>query len=229
MTEASLEQETASSLLLELARALRARQFYPPTHPTLKATLERTLAVWHEGLSKVEELRLELRGGSLLLPDGTRAGGPGIDDIAKALRLRRVRRLRVHCGLEAQELLVLIDALAQNAESLEQLGGLEQSLLRAGVRHITTSEMDFAELSHRAQLPVPPPPNDDPEDDTDPAPQGRPGTFLAGRQPGKKNQSNSTQPTGPTRELLCFDGVSGIASQCVDHTERFPADTESEL
>ncbi|MCH6562283.1 MAG: HEAT repeat domain-containing protein [Myxococcales bacterium] len=172
MTEASLEQETASPLLLELARALRARQFYPPTHPTLKATLERTLAVWHEGLSKVEELRLELRGGSLLLPDGTPASGPGIDDVAKALRLRRVRRLRVHCDLEAQELLVLIDALAQNAESLEQLGGLEQSLLRAGVRHITTSEMEFAELSNRAQLPVQPPPTDDPDDDTDPAPQG---------------------------------------------------------
>ncbi|MCZ6823218.1 MAG: hypothetical protein O7F10_09740, partial [Deltaproteobacteria bacterium] len=172
MTEASLEQETASPLLLELARALRARQFYPPTHPTLKAILERTLAVWHEGLSKVEELRLELRGGSLLLPDGTPASGPGIDDVAKALRLRRVRRLRVHCDLEAQELLVLIDALAQNAESLEQLGGLEQSLLRAGVRHITTSEMEFAELSNRAQLPVQPPPTDDPDDDTDPAPQG---------------------------------------------------------
>ncbi len=180
MTEADLEQETASPLLLELARALRARQFYPPTHPTLKATLERTLAVWQEALSEVEELRLELRGGNLLLPDGTPACGPGIDDIAKALRLRRVRRLRIHCDLEAQELLVLIDALAQNAESLEQLGGLEQSLLRAGVRHITTSEMEFAELSDRAQPPVQPAPNDelnndtddDSDDDTDPAPQG---------------------------------------------------------
>ena len=174
MTEASLEQETASSLLLELARALRARQFYPPTHPTRKATLERTLAAWHAGLSGVAELRLELRGGSLLLPGGTPASGPGIDDVAKALRLRRVRRLRVHGDLEAQELLALIDALAQNAESLEQLGGLEQSLQRAGVRHITTSEMEFAEHFKRVHALVHPPPNDDLDNDTDPAPQDAP-------------------------------------------------------
>ncbi len=180
MTEASLEQETASPLLLELARALRARQFYPPTHPTRKGPRGRTRAGGHEGLSEVEELRLELRGGSLLLPDGTPASGPGIDDVAKALRLRRVRRLRVHCDLEDQELLALIDALAQNAESLEQLGGLEQSLQRAGVRHITTSEMEFAEHFKRVHALVQPPPNDDLDDDTDhdpdddiaPAPQG---------------------------------------------------------
>ncbi len=145
MTEACLEPETVSPLLLELARALRARQFYPPTHPALRDTLERATAVWRDGLDQVQELHLELRNGVLVLPSGAPARGPAIDEIAKALRLRRVRTLRIHRELEARELLALIDALAESVDVQEASGGLEQALSRAGVRHITTSKIEFGE------------------------------------------------------------------------------------
>jgi len=145
MTEGSLETETLSPLLLELARALRARQFYPATHPVWQDTLERTSTIWLEGLAGVEELLIELRNGSFMLPDGTPLRGPGIDEVAKSLRLRRVRRLRIHRDLKPQELLALIEVLAQTPEHLEELEGLEQALVRAGVRHITTTEIEFAE------------------------------------------------------------------------------------
>ena len=183
MTEPSLEQETVSPLLLELARALRARQFYPPTHPNLKTILDRTMAIWREGLSKVEELKLELRGSRVLLPDGSPANGPGIDDVAKALYLRRAPRLRVHRDVEARELLALIDALAQPADSLEQLGELEQTLLLANVRHITTSEVAFTEHFKRVRM------DGDAEEDCHPSTSPSPASPSP--QP--------PQPTSPSR------------------------------
>ncbi len=147
MTEANLVPEQISPLLLELARACRARQFYPPSHPALREVLDRSTAVWREGMSQLDDLELELRSGSFVLPSGAALNGPGIDELAKELRLRGVRRLRVHPDLEAAELLALVEALAVRPQNGD--GSVEQALVKAGVRHITTTEADFAELSKR--------------------------------------------------------------------------------
>ena len=40
MTANHLEPKAYSALLLELARALKARQFYPSKHPALREVLE---------------------------------------------------------------------------------------------------------------------------------------------------------------------------------------------
>ena len=149
-------EPNAGGMTEALVKGLQGSQVFhverlPQTHPALRDTLERATAVWRDGLGQVEELHLELRNGVLVLPDGTPARGPAIDEIAKALRLRRVRTLRIHRDLEARELLALIDALAESADVQEASGGLEQALSRAGVRHITTSEIEFGEHFARAR------------------------------------------------------------------------------
>ena len=145
--------DAVSALLLELARALRARQFYPASHPALQETLDRTTAVWRDGIRRFQELSLELKQGVFELAGGGRIQGAGIDELAQALRLRGIRWLRIHHDLESEELLALIDALAGNAEDRDGEGSLEQILLAAGVRHITTTEMDLAE--RLCQMPAP--------------------------------------------------------------------------
>jgi hypothetical protein len=163
MSEQGFGPETVSPLLLELARAIRARQFYPPSHPALHDTLQRCAEVWRDGIGRMEGLSLELVRGSFVLPDGALVHGPGIDDMAAELRVRGVRRLRIHRNLEASELMALIDALNQNAEEQVAAGGLEQTLLQAGVRHITTSEIDFAEHLRRFEEPAGETPQEAPE------------------------------------------------------------------
>ncbi len=145
MAESGLRPEGVAPLLLELARAHRARKFYPAEHPALKDALERTTQVWHDGLPADGELHLEIKKGHFVLPDGSAVRGPGVDDVAGELRMRRVRRLRVHPGLSSQELLALIEALSVHPDDQVNAGGFEQGLIRAGVQHITTSEVDFKE------------------------------------------------------------------------------------
>jgi hypothetical protein len=196
MTEVRLEPETISPLLLELARALRARQFYPPTHPALRDTLERATAVWRDGLGQVQELHLELRNGVLVLPDGTPTRGPAIDEIAKALRLRRVRTLRIHRDLEARELLALIDALAESADVQEASGGLEQALSRAGVRHITTSEIEFGEHFARARKGAGAGEEEEPEGEEE-EPEGECGEGEVPQEPPVREAPPVLDPTPP--------------------------------
>lgn len=155
MRETSLGPDDVAPLLTELGRALRARRFYPPTHPALREALERSTAIWRQGMQQGQELHLELRNGSFVLPCGTPVRGSGIDEVAAELRVRGIRRLRVHRDLEPEELLALIDALAMSVEELAEAGGLEQLLTRAGARHITTSEMDFAEHLRHVREPAP--------------------------------------------------------------------------
>jgi HEAT repeat protein len=88
-----------------------------------------------------------------VLPGGIPVRGTGIDDVAGELRVRSIQRLRIHRDLEPAELLGLIDALAQSADEQAAAGGLEQVLQRAGVQHITTSEIDFAEHFRRFAAP----------------------------------------------------------------------------
>jgi HEAT repeat protein len=133
--------DRVAPLLLELARAFRARQFYPPTHPALREALERTGSVWIEALAEVGELRLELRHGLFAIPGGRGVQGPGIDEVAQELARRRVKRLRIHPGVRPEELAALIDALSDPDLDETDPNALEAVLERANVQHITTREV----------------------------------------------------------------------------------------
>lgn len=140
MSQPGPTPDRVAPLLLELARAFRARQFYPPTHPALREALERTASVWLEALSEVGELRLELRQGLFAIEGGRSVQGAGIDEVAQELGRRRARRLRIHPSVGPEELAALVDALSDPDLGESHPGGLEAALGRAGVRHITTLE-----------------------------------------------------------------------------------------
>jgi hypothetical protein len=143
--------DRVAPLLLELARAFRARQFYPPTHPALREALERTTSVWLETLAEVGELRLELRQGLFAIEGGRSVQGAGIDEVAQELGRQRAKRLRVHPSVSPEELAALVDALSDPDLGESQPGGLEAALERAGVRHITT--LESARPAHLAAAP----------------------------------------------------------------------------
>ncbi len=140
MSQASPTRENVAPLLLELARAFRARQFYPSTHPAMRDALDRVSGLWIAALSRTSEIDLSFRQASFVLPDGVELRGPGIDTLAGELRVRRVRRLRVLPGVDPIEIAALVETLVIDADALASLGGFQQALVEAGVRHVTTED-----------------------------------------------------------------------------------------
>ncbi len=135
MSEAPTGSDVASPVS-ELARAYRARRFYPRTHPAFMEALARASVAVFESAQARGELALELRQGGFALEDGTRVCGAGIDELAQELARRRVRSLRMRAGIQSAELSALVEALCADADAQERAGGIAGALRAAQLRHL---------------------------------------------------------------------------------------------
>jgi len=108
--------EAAAPLLLELARAARARRFYSASHPTVHDALRRSAAGFRDALARLGTLRLDVIPGGFTLDDGTPVAGLGLDELSDLLRARGVTCLDARPGLELRELAVTVDLLASDDE-----------------------------------------------------------------------------------------------------------------
>lgn len=143
MTQSQPSAAAVAPLLLELARAIRAKRFYAPSDPALHDAMQRVTRVWRGALDRAEELRVDIDASGFALPLGGVVQGPGLDSLARELTQRGVQRLRFHPSLEPRELSLLVDALASEPAAQTAAGGLEYRLRSEGVRHITTTEKPF--------------------------------------------------------------------------------------
>lgn len=147
MSDVGPSKAIAIPLLLELARARRAREFYPTGHPTLREAQRRLNRLWRTALADRDELELRVERGSFRMMGLSELRGPGIDELASELESRGIRRLRVASEFEPLEMDMLVDALWGNDAGR---GDVEQILAAAGVRNITTSERPFGVLHERS-------------------------------------------------------------------------------
>ena len=99
-------------LLLELARARRARQFLAPDHSTFRDALDRATRLWRSTLSGVGALTLGVGEHGFSLPGGTPVRGPGIEELARDLLERGIAGFRVEPGIEAEAFEPLVEVLA---------------------------------------------------------------------------------------------------------------------
>jgi HEAT repeat protein len=136
MNDPHASPAVAASLLIELVRAIRARQLCSASDPILPQTLERTSRIWIDALRAEGGLALELQGGAFLLPSGVPVRGAGIDELANDLERWAVPEIRVHRDLEAGELAAVIETLAAEPDSSQ--GAFQAALESAGVRHVST-------------------------------------------------------------------------------------------
>jgi hypothetical protein len=138
---------TVAPLLLELARAVRAREAYPGDHPSRRESLVHTTRLWLEAMRSFEEIEILVEREGLALPDGIRLSGPGLDELRGELERRGARRLRFHRQLAAGELGSLVVLLARDRSQPDPEADLERALRGAGVSHITTSTLPFAAIA----------------------------------------------------------------------------------
>lgn len=118
------------SLLLELARVVKARSYFEPGDPRLGPIFEHTRRVWADDLRRngpielaIEPDRLEQAGTSV--PIDGRLAAPLADWLA-----RGVWRLRVEPEVDADALAGLVEVLALPEQALSQEGGAGPALAR---------------------------------------------------------------------------------------------------
>jgi hypothetical protein len=143
MSSGTCDAAELGAALLELARAFRARQFYPPIHPAFREALQSAEGSLRALLAVSARVELELSRGLFALPDGTPLRGPGIDELAQALACRRVRRLALERGLGPRELEALLEALCAGGVSAR--GQVGPPLALSGAPHVALETATGAE------------------------------------------------------------------------------------
>ncbi len=106
-----MSAERMAPLLLELARATRARRFYPAAHPTVQSALKRSARAWRDALDRHGAVRVDLRPNGFALVDGTAIEALGCEELADMLHMRGVRQLTAEPGLDLRQLATLVDLL----------------------------------------------------------------------------------------------------------------------
>jgi hypothetical protein len=111
MSSKQAAAERVAPLLLELARAARARRFYPASHPTVQGALKRSAVAWRDALERHGELRVDVRDEGFALGDGTAIEALGCEELADMLRERGVRGFTSRPGLDLRQLATFVDLL----------------------------------------------------------------------------------------------------------------------
>lgn len=141
-----MRRNTASAddlapLVLELARAARARRVHPVGHPVVVEALQRGTAVWRALAGADGEVTLDVRDAGLSLADGPRLACPGAAELAGDLRARGVMRLRLGGQAQAQDLSHLIEILTRAPDELVAAGGAHGALRATGAHGVDLLEV----------------------------------------------------------------------------------------
>jgi len=145
-----------SVVLVELGRALKGWSFYPPDHPARRELLERSSRAFQGELRRHGALALEVRRGAFWLPGVEAQLGPGrLDDLARQLFVRSVRRMAFDATLDPPTLAAFLDVLATDADALAAAGGFESAFYTQARHGIQVNEVDYRALLEQRQVPGP--------------------------------------------------------------------------
>ncbi len=176
-----------TTLLVELGRVVKGRQFYPDTHPQLAELFQRGLRAFQTELAGHGPLELEVRSGSFWLPEAGVAVGRGrLDELARELVVRAVRRLRFDASLDLDSFRALVQVLVTEREALEQAGGFERVFYTTARHGIQVNQVDYAALLARGEV----------------APAGEAGPAGEDDLPAPADAGAATAPLDPLAELL---------------------------
>jgi HEAT repeat protein len=139
--------------LVELSRTLKGWSFYASGHGARRELLDRSWRALQGELRRNGPLALEVRRGALWLMDSDVAIGAGrVDDLARQLEERAVRRLVFEADLDADTLSAFLDTLVATPEALAAEGGFEASFYDGSCRGVQVNEADWRNLLARAQF-----------------------------------------------------------------------------
>jgi HEAT repeat protein len=123
-------------LVLELARAARARRVHPIGHPVVVDALQRGATSWRAVAGSEDEVELDIGDLGLQVAGGQRLSCPGAVELADDLRARGVTRLRLTGQAQAQDLSLLIETLTGDSAAVITAGGAPEALRSSGARGV---------------------------------------------------------------------------------------------
>ena len=139
-----------SAVLAEFARACRVAarsvSLYPPTHPSIQASLSRVIAAAGQLIPSGDLLvtvhpdTLLIDGRSPVRPDGA------ISEMAELMHDRLVGALRIDRAADVLDWHALLLLLARPAEELIAEGGITNAWTAAARAHFEIHEIDYAEV-----------------------------------------------------------------------------------
>jgi len=133
--DTATEQDLAP-LVLELARALRARRVHPSSHPVVADSIRRAAALWRVLAEGGAVLRFTVRADALVRANGVALGCVGGPELALELSSRGADALVLNGPADAHELELLVETLARDPEELVAAGGASAALAAAGAHAV---------------------------------------------------------------------------------------------
>ena len=129
----------------DLARAYRAAQFYPITHPALEKSIQRVHRSLRGAFFSAREITLTVTKQTVLYQDKPVDVLPALMvDLAYAIFRRRIKELHIQNETTDVELMHLLALLVDDPNKIIQWGGPEKALARKGILNIWCNQVRFS-------------------------------------------------------------------------------------
>jgi hypothetical protein len=130
--------------LRELNKAVRASEFYPAQHPSLKTVLSRVGKLFEIAATSTSKIDLSISSEGFKwrqkpLAERTHS----LRSLANRLFLRRISRIRFSSNVSLEEFRALLVALTTSPEDLLRMGGIDKFLEKEKVQNIEVDEIHF--------------------------------------------------------------------------------------
>jgi len=138
--------------LAELHKALKAMGFYPPGHPLRAESLRLAFGALRDAMGG-EPLLLAIGKGGFTSAGGAAAVGdnPMVQDLARELFIRRVRRLAFLPDLSPADLETFLVLVTIDHRTIPSVGGMEALMAQRGITTIWVNEIDLTAMVRKQQ------------------------------------------------------------------------------
>jgi Transposase, Mutator family/HEAT repeats len=144
---AKISNKEMENIINELNKSFRAISLYPPGHPALRTTLERTFHLLVQNSQGTEQLEITTSRNCFLLDDKPfLRDNPSINAFSKELFRRRMKKIFILKDVTVEELESFFSLLTIDPAQLQEQGGIEAELARRRVRNIWANEIRFERL-----------------------------------------------------------------------------------
>ena len=139
-----------TAMLVEFARACRTAarsvSLYPPTHPSIQASLQRVIGTASR-LAPTGDVTLAVHPGTLLIEGKTPARpDQAVEELAGLMKERLVGALRIESGADSHDWHALLLLLVRSVDDLMLEGGIAKAWTATGRNHFEIIEIDYAEV-----------------------------------------------------------------------------------
>ncbi len=135
-----------------LAVASKVTKYYPPGHPQIEETLSRVLSQIAALVGKGSALTISVADDGLYVSSSRLLRFDASETLFHNLRDLGIREVVLSPGVDQEELLQFVTALARDPKKSLEEGGLARVLKQRRVGHITVASTDLTAAERRARL-----------------------------------------------------------------------------